>query len=398
MRVQRGKISNMDILSFLLGEKMIEEVIAIVDNLIEDMSVITANRLSILNGKDDITEFYQYIEENDKLLFERYSNLEEKDSTILAKCVIQILLAEIYYQKDDCYNSLVMVNSTLAFLEQEGNENIWIVGKFFQMCIMIVTGQVSAIYPLVDGMESRIYKTKNQQLICNYEALRAWCALYDDEKDTINNWMANEAPNEYGEIRLEDTFAYMVKSRIYYMQQKYFANYTLLNSLINILESNNRYMELCETYMLLALNFYSEGKKVEAYKYFEKSLKIASERKFIRLLADEGEDLFRLAKSYRREKAIRDEFLNTVVNASKEMALKYPQYLKKYKANTPQMTKKEKEILVLLADGRSNMEIAEFLENTPNTIKHHMKNIFIKLEVNSRAEAVEVAKREMIIP
>ena len=56
-----------------------------------------------------------------------------------------IILAEIYYQKNDCYNSLVMVNSALAFMEAEGNENIWIVGRFFQMCIMIVTGQVYEI-------------------------------------------------------------------------------------------------------------------------------------------------------------------------------------------------------------------------------------------------------------
>ena len=337
------------------------------------------------------------IEENEKLLLDRYAGLINNDSDILTKCIVHIILAEIYYQKNDCYNSLVMVNSALAFMEAEGNENIWIVGRFFQMCIMIVTGQVSAIYPLVDGMESRIYKTNNQALINNYEALRAWCALYDDAKDTIDSWLKKYAPNEYGEIKLEDTFAYMIKARIYYMQEKYMAAYTMLNSLIKVLENNNRHMELCEVYMLLALTFNADGRKMEAFDFFEKSLAIATDRNFVRLLADEGEDMYLLARNYRRETGTKNQFLNKIIYASKEMALKYPQYLKKYRDCVPQITKKEKEILTLLADGRSNIEIAEFLDNTQNTIKHHLKSIFIKLNVTCRADAVEVAKRERII-
>lgn len=375
----------------------VDAVIDIIDKSICNSAEITANRLSIINGKDDITELGPIIEENVKDILNKYDCAGDDDSSILAKCIIHIILAEIYYQENDCYRSLIMVNIALEFLESEGNENIWFVGRFFQMCIMIVTGQVSAIYPLVDAMETRIYKTKSQGLIRNYEVLRVWCALYDDSKEKINQWMNKQAPNEYGGIRLEDTFAYMVKARIYYMQKKYLANYTLLSSLIKVLEINNRQMELCEAYMLLALTFYAEGRKQEAFEYFEKSLRIASERNFVRLLSDEGEDMYRLSRNYKKDKSIKDDFLNKIVKASKEMALMYPQYLKMHKDGAPQFTRKEKEILILLADGRSNTEIAEVLDNTTNTIKHHLKNIFIKLDVNSREAAVEVAKNEHII-
>lgn len=372
-------------------------IFEIIDKFIEEPSDITANRLSIINGKFDITEWDQFFEENESLLLGRYANLDNCDSDILAKCIVQILLAEVHYQKNDCYNSLIMVNSALAFMQAEGNENIWIVGRFFQMCIMIVTGQVSAIYPLVDGMEDRIYRTNNSALISNYEALRAWCALYDDDKDTIENWLNTQAPNEYGEINLEDTFAYMIEARIYYMQERYMAIYTLLQSLINVLKANNRQMELCEVYMILALAFNADGRKDEAFEYFEKCLAIASERNFIRLLADEGEAMYLLSKKYRKERGLKDPFLNKVISASKEMALIYPQYLKKHKDDMPHLTKKEMDVLILLADGRSNAEIAEFLDNSENTIKHHLKNIFIKLDVKSRAEAIETAKKERLI-
>lgn len=370
---------------------MMDKMLDVIEKYIDDSATITANRLSVINGKEDFTEYGSIIAENEKRFLNRF------DASVLNKCVMQILLAEIYYQRNDCYNSLIMVNSALAFLESEGNENIWIVGRFFQMCIMIVTGQVLAIYPLVDGMKTRIYKTKNEGLIFNYEALRAWCALYDDANDTMNEWMTKQAPNEYETINTDNTFAFMVKARIYYMQEKYMANYSLLQSIINVLKENNRQMELCEAYMLLALNFYADKHDNEAFDYFEKSLAIASERNFVRLLADEGEDIYRLSKSYKKENSIKDEFLNKVIDASKEMALMYPKYLKKYKEDTPRLTKKEKEILLLLADGRNNVEIAEFLDNTQNTIKHHLKNIYMKLNVSNRVDAVNVAKREQLI-
>ena len=384
-------------LLFNNDKQPMEDVFKVIDKFIEEPSVITANRLSIINGKYDVTEFGPIIEENEKLILDRYASSGDSESDILAKCIVQILLAEIYYQKNDCYNSLVMVNSALAFMQSEGNENIWIVGRFFQMCIMIVTGQVSAIYPLVDGMEDRIYRTGNTALIRNYEALRAWCALYDDKKDTIDNWLKKQAPNEYEAIRLEDTFAYMIKARIYYMQERYMAIYTLLNSLINVLKANNRHLELCEAYMLLALAYFADGRKTDAYEWFENSLAIASERNCIRILADEGEAMYLISKRYRKEKDLKDPFLNKIINASKEMALMYPKYLKNNKDEAPKLTKKEKEILILLADGRSNIEIAEFLDNTHNTIKHHLKNIFVKLDVKNRTDAVEVAKKDRII-
>jgi two-component system nitrate/nitrite response regulator NarL len=59
--------------------------------------------------------------------------------------------------------------------------------------------------------------------------------------------------------------------------------------------------------------------------------------------------------------------------------------LKEY--STP-LTHREKEILVLLSQGKSNKEIAAQLLLSPNTIKNHILSIFNKLDVHSRAGAV----------
>lgn len=52
------------------------------------------------------------------------------------------------------------------------------------------------------------------------------------------------------------------------------------------------------------------------------------------------------------------------------------------------LTPKEKQILLLMAKGHLYKEIAEELNNTVNTIKMHIRNIYEKLHVQNRSEAV----------
>jgi len=62
------------------------------------------------------------------------------------------------------------------------------------------------------------------------------------------------------------------------------------------------------------------------------------------------------------------------------------------------LSKRELEVLQLMADGLSNQEIASKLFVSLNTIKTHSAQIFEKMEVKRRTQAVDMAKRLFIIP
>ncbi len=66
--------------------------------------------------------------------------------------------------------------------------------------------------------------------------------------------------------------------------------------------------------------------------------------------------------------------------------------------NQTGLSKRELEVLVLIADGLSNEEIAENLFISLNTIKTHTSNLFEKMEVKRRTQAIEKAKRLGLIP
>lgn len=62
------------------------------------------------------------------------------------------------------------------------------------------------------------------------------------------------------------------------------------------------------------------------------------------------------------------------------------------------ISKREHEVLELIANGLSNQEIADKLFVSLNTIKTHSSNLFLKLEVSRRTQAIQKAKELRLIP
>jgi NarL family two-component system response regulator LiaR len=63
-----------------------------------------------------------------------------------------------------------------------------------------------------------------------------------------------------------------------------------------------------------------------------------------------------------------------------------------------ELSKRELEILNLMAQGHSNEEIAAKIFVSLSTVKTHNQNLFVKLDVKRRTQAIEKAKRLNLIP
>ncbi|PTX64012.1 LuxR family two component transcriptional regulator [Kordia periserrulae] len=61
------------------------------------------------------------------------------------------------------------------------------------------------------------------------------------------------------------------------------------------------------------------------------------------------------------------------------------------------LSKREKEVLTLLAKGKTYSNIAEELFISKTTVRTHIRNIYQKLHVNSKAEAIQLANEKKMI-
>lgn len=80
-------------------------------------------------------------------------------------------------------------------------------------------------------------------------------------------------------------------------------------------------------------------------------------------------------------------FLSALVRRLRDCAV--PKELSRIAAETPIiLSPRERHILQLIGRGMSNKRIAQDLNISPETVKSHAKHIFVKLKVQTRAQAV----------
>ncbi len=113
------------------------------------------------------------------------------------------------------------------------------------------------------------------------------------------------------------------------------------------------------------------------------------------------------ASGYVPKRAAPEELITAIRAADRNEVFIYPS-LAKYlvrdhlqrsvdKAAPNLLTKREQEVLSLLAEGFSNQEIGEELSISPKTVGRHRENIMRKLKLHNRTELVKFAIRKGII-
>ncbi|MDE3229116.1 MAG: response regulator transcription factor [Chloroflexota bacterium] len=111
------------------------------------------------------------------------------------------------------------------------------------------------------------------------------------------------------------------------------------------------------------------------------------------------------ARGYLLKGAGKDEVRRAIISVAHGEAMFSPQIaqrLAQYFANMrpvvpreafPELTEREREVLALIVDGKTNAQIASLLTLSPKTVSNHISNIFSKLQVLDRAQAVTRARQ-----
>ena len=156
-------------------------------------------------------------------------------------------------------------------------------------------------------------------------------------------------------------------------------------------------------YLLEALLRQREGAHNAAHRSLRKALQLGSAGCYVRSFLDEGEGIVRLLREEYQgifDRAGRDDgdgdenraFIEQLLEAS-GTDLSRAAAPATTKTLLEPLSDREQEILVFLANGVSNRGIANRLFVSENTVKFHLKNIYVKLAVGSRLQAINAARQ-----
>ncbi len=162
----------------------------------------------------------------------------------------------------------------------------------------------------------------------------------------------------------------------------------ILKKIMTAARTAGRLGTLKEALILYAITTRCQHLHNEAAATLKEALALARPEEDIRIFIDEGDKLQILFSEY--ENQIRDPLLNPFISRIC-LALMSTQR-QKPKDSLEQLTIQEQRILQLLSAGLSNQEIANELVVTLGTVKWHVHNIYGKLEVGSRTQALVKAK------
>jgi LuxR family maltose regulon positive regulatory protein len=138
-----------------------------------------------------------------------------------------------------------------------------------------------------------------------------------------------------------------------------------------------------------AVVYHAQGDREKAFGTLEQALELAEPEGYVRVFVDQGAPMARLLRRM-LARSSRPNYVHHLLEALGEPVKIEPRIASKL---IDRLSPRELEVLRLIVDGATNKTIADELVLTVNTVKRHISNIFGKLEVSNRAQAIARARQ-----
>ncbi|MBV9230326.1 MAG: AAA family ATPase, partial [Chloroflexi bacterium] len=319
-------------------------------------------------------------------------------------------LGTIYFEWNELASAEDMLHQALSFKTGYGQEWVITDGNLLAAQIAWLQRKSDQASVLLDRAEADALRQRGHPFNMARIALfrvRSW--LDEGNIEETVSWVksarALRAAQEQREQVLECELWCLIDARLALAQQHPEKVVGILQPLLTTVHAQERSHNELLLLVTLVQAYTLSGDTRRARHALESVLSLAERGKYRRLLLDEGEVLLSLfADLYQRQqKRFTGEFqphtLEYVYALLQDSGYStvphdwttWQQRGHRTKSTINHLSERELEVLKLIAEGHSNQQIAHTLVVAESTIKTHLNNIYGKLNVNSRLQALTKA-------
>ena len=324
-------------------------------------------------------------------LAEEYHSRTGKTLPILPYA--QFRMGEILYEKNDLENAFNFVQDGLSLSRNWGHFDVLLLGLRIKTNILLGKGDKEGALDSFQKRSQVVQRLRPQAKWRNL-ALEADIRLTFGNLGWVDDWAASNELDIQDEIRYQDYYFYFILLRFLMAKEKLVESEILLNRLLDLVECSDAAARIIDLLAMHAVIFFENGNLDDALVVLNQALDLAAPEGFVRKFLNLGEPMAQLLYQAAL-KGIRPEFCNQILG---QFSTTLKTGVTPHDEQFGQLSDREIEVLKFIAQGSTNQEIAQELILSLHTVKSHARNIYSKLGVKNRTEAVARARLLGLLP
>lgn len=305
---------------------------------------------------------------------------------------VYIRMGEILYEWNQLAEAWDHVSRGLKRAELGGDVRSLIAGYVIAARLKLTEGNIESAEEYLERARPLGEQASFPDWISQFERTQLEFWLAQDRLRAAVHWSDEISHTAAFEDRPERVVTQLAMARVLIVKgddQSVNRALALLQSLVEMAGGHGQNGVLIEALSLQAVADWRRGKRADALIPLEHALRLAEPEGYVRLFMDLGMPMVQLLQEARSRAVMPDYVKSLLVAFGTDQS-----YLTSSKAALPEsLTDREQEVLELLAAGLTNREVAEKLIISPETVKKHTGNIYRKLSVSNRTQAVIKARK-----